>query len=196
MRQPTACRRTERSSRRHEAFTQQGALVNQAVHNGVTPLHVAAQNGHREVVELLLKQGAAINQKARTSLHRSSSPYRITIETLRAVTRPACAGQPASARWCHTAPHCGGGRPSRHSGTPPEKRSRRERTDGGRQNPVTRGSLSGQSGNRETLAQVEEGRNGQKHYPVNSDRPRSTTKPPRASISPEALTLRQPMRAA
>ena len=40
----------------------EGANVNQADKNGVTPLFMSAQNGHLEVVEYLIENGANVNQ--------------------------------------------------------------------------------------------------------------------------------------
>ncbi len=39
------------------------ALVSSKNNYGATPLHMAAQNGHRDVVELLLAKGAEVNAK-------------------------------------------------------------------------------------------------------------------------------------
>jgi ankyrin repeat protein len=50
-----------------------GADVNQVNQNGTPPLHMAAQNGHLEVVRCLVKElGADVNQvknEGRTALH-------------------------------------------------------------------------------------------------------------------------------
>ncbi len=51
-------------------------LVNAVDSDGLTPLHLAAEHGHRQIVELLLQEGADINAKSgfkRTPLHFAAS---------------------------------------------------------------------------------------------------------------------------
>lgn len=53
---------------------------------GYTALHYAARNGHREVCELLLKNGASVNARTRsgraTPLHRAATQGRVNIVEL------------------------------------------------------------------------------------------------------------------
>ena len=46
---------------RVETFLRQGVSAQAADEGGVTPLFIAAKNGHRDVVALLLEQGAILN---------------------------------------------------------------------------------------------------------------------------------------
>jgi len=57
-----------------------GGLVNQRDETGAAPLHYAALNGHRQVVQLLLKRGASIN---RTDAKFGATPAGWAIEYLR-----------------------------------------------------------------------------------------------------------------
>lgn len=47
---------------RVETFLSQGVHIDSADERGTTPLFLAAQHGHQNVVALLLEQGAALNQ--------------------------------------------------------------------------------------------------------------------------------------
>ncbi|WP_447933180.1 ankyrin repeat domain-containing protein [Wolbachia endosymbiont of Dactylopius coccus] len=54
----------------------EGASVNAKVESGVTPLHIAVENSHKDVVEILLKKGAEVNAEA----DRGFTPLHIAVE--------------------------------------------------------------------------------------------------------------------
>src|SRR3972149_6732401 len=62
-----------------------GANVNQANHNGITPLYIASYKGYVEIVSLLLKNGANVNQArndATTPLYIASKKGYVKVVSL------------------------------------------------------------------------------------------------------------------
>ena len=51
-----------------------GSEVNAKNDYGVTPLHHAAWNGHKEVAELLIAKGADVNAKIEGGSHKGNTP--------------------------------------------------------------------------------------------------------------------------
>ena len=48
--------------------------------NELTPLHVAANVGHKEIAELLIANGADVNAKLELSVYKGHTPLDIAIE--------------------------------------------------------------------------------------------------------------------
>jgi pectate lyase len=68
-----------------KAFIKNGVDVNEEDAQGMTPLHLAVQGGHREIVEFLLSQGADVNAKnneGKTPLELALSERQHDIESL------------------------------------------------------------------------------------------------------------------
>jgi ankyrin repeat protein len=64
-----------------QALFEKGAKVNEQAENGSVPLHLAAYNGHKAVVECLIKVGADIfaRNKHDTVLHQAISGNNIEL---------------------------------------------------------------------------------------------------------------------
>ncbi|XP_063440969.1 ankyrin-1-like isoform X2 [Mytilus trossulus] len=70
-----------------EVLIQEGVLVNEANHSGLTPLHIASHEGHTNVVELLLSKGATEvvnkgNENGSSPLHLASHEGHLQIVEL------------------------------------------------------------------------------------------------------------------
>ncbi len=53
---------------------EKGGPVNQAMNTGASPVFVAAQNGHKDIVALLLEKGAAVNRVTTLTLTLTLAP--------------------------------------------------------------------------------------------------------------------------
>jgi hypothetical protein len=61
-----------------ELLLREGADIDAATHDGVTPLHVAAENGHYKILELLIESGANVNaadSSGQTALHYTARQF-------------------------------------------------------------------------------------------------------------------------
>lgn len=59
-----------------KALIDHGANVNQADHAGLTPLHIAAKKGKKDIAELLIEQGAQVNIR---ESHRKPTPLHFAV---------------------------------------------------------------------------------------------------------------------
>ena len=51
-----------------------GGMTSEELRSGMTPLHLAAVNGHKEIVELLIAKGADVNEKIASGSNKNKTP--------------------------------------------------------------------------------------------------------------------------
>ena len=51
-----------------------GGMTGEELRSGMTPLHLAAVNGHKEIVELLIAKGADVNEKIASGSNKNKTP--------------------------------------------------------------------------------------------------------------------------
>ena len=51
-----------------------GGMTSEELRSGMTPLHFAAVNGHKEIVELLIAKGADVNEKIASGSNKNKTP--------------------------------------------------------------------------------------------------------------------------